>query len=124
MKEKFEEVRERLNGEKHEAFLEEAFGEYLTSSMTFTMGADSYTLCFYKGEVVDVIEGTPLTGIDFGIAGPVEGWVELYAHRNFSRAIAPKHGKLRHQGDLVRSMGNLNATAFVCRVLCEVVAGE
>lgn len=122
MIDKFEKVKELINGSRREAFFQEGFGDYLSGCMTFTMGEDSYTMAFYRGEMIEVMEGLPLTGMDFGIKGPAEGWQELFKHRNFSMAIAPKHGQLRHQGNLVRSMGNLNATAFVCRALCDVMA--
>lgn len=118
----FEAVQEAINGELAESFCQDAFGEYVTGSVTFSMGNQHYTMDFYNGTMLNVYEGLPLTGLDFGIAGPQEGWEQLFCHRNFSMAVAPKHGKLRHQGNLVRSMCNLNAMAFLCRALCDAVA--
>lgn len=117
----FEKVKELLNGEEHEKFLKDGFGEYVTGRITFTIGDNNYTMYFHEGTVVDVKEGIPLEGMDFGLKGPISGWKDLFEHRNFSKAVSPKHGKLRHQGNLIRCMGNLNATAYICRILCSIV---
>ncbi len=121
MKGKLLAVQKILNGEKAGDFKENGLGQYLTGDVTLTFDAESYTMTFHKGTVVEVLDGTNLTGVKMGVAGPTEGWQELYGHRNFSRAIAPKHGKLRLQGNMVKCMGNLNCLGYIARVLCEVV---
>ena len=118
----FEKVLERINGDLAEAFRLEAFGEHLSGLVTFSVGARHFTWAIHKGAVVEASEGVPLTGLELGVGGPEEGWEELFEHRNFSRAIAPKHGRLSLQGDLVKAMGNLNALGFLASALCEAKA--
>ena len=114
-------VKDILNGEEAATFKTEFWGEHLSGAVTLTFGTQPYTLTFYRGTVIEVVKGFPLTGTEFGVAGPEEGWQELYEHKNFHRAIAPKHGKLRLQGNMVKAMGNLNPLAFMARVLCRVM---
>lgn len=121
MLEKLRMVQDILNGEEAEQFKNEAFGQYLSGAVTLTFGDQPYTLTFYRGIVIEVVKGFPLTGTEFGVVGPEEGWKELYEHKNFHRAIAPKHGKLRLQGNMVKAMGNLNPLAYMARVLCRVM---
>lgn len=114
-------VQEKINGEEAEQFKTEGLGEYLTGDVALVIGAQPYTLSFHKGRIIEVIKGLPLTGVDFGVAGPVEGWQELFEHRNLYRAIAPKHGKLHLQGNMVKAMGNLNCLGYLAKVLCSVI---
>ena len=76
---------------------------------------------FTKEKIIDIVKGNPLTGADFSVVGPEEGWQELYADKNFFRAVAPQKGKLCLQGNMVAAMGNYNALAYMMKVLCEVV---
>lgn len=124
MLETFRATGERLNGELSSAFRTDGLGEYLSGAVTFLIGESPYTMFFHKGRVIEVQAGLPLTGLDFGVGGPENGWEELYAHRNFSRSIAPRHGKLSLRGNLVRAMGNLNCLGFIARTLCLVLAGS
>ena len=121
MQERLLKVQEIINGEKADDFKSNWLGKYLTGDVTLTFGSESYTIAFYKGSALEVLVGTNLTGVEMGVAGPMDGWQELYDHRNFSRAIAPKHGKLRLQGNMVKCMGNLNCLGYIARVLCDVV---
>lgn len=121
MKEKLLQVKELINNEKADDFKNNCFGQYLTGDVTLTFATASYTMTFNKGVIVEVMEGTNLTGIEMGVIGPQEGWQELYEHKNFSRAIGPKHGQLRLQGNMVKNMGNLNCLGYIARVLCSVV---
>lgn len=114
-------VCEKLNGEEAERFQNYGLGRYLTGNVTLVFGKQAYTLTFHKGTVIEVIKGTPLSGLQFGVAGPEEGWWELYGHKNFYRAIAPEKGKLSLQGNLLKAQGNLNSLDYLIRVLCSVV---
>jgi hypothetical protein len=121
MKEKLLKVQKIINGEKEDEFKNKCYGQYLSGDVTFTFGSESYTMTFLKGALIEVMDGVNLTGIEMGVIGPQEGWQELYAHKNFSRAIGPMHGKLRLQGNMVKCMGNLNPLGYIARVLCGVV---
>lgn len=121
MKEKLLQVQILINGEKAEDFKENGLGKYLSGDVTYTFAEKAYTMTFHEGTMIAITEGVKLTGIDMGVTGSNEGWQELYMHKNFSRAIAPKHGKLSLQGNMVRCMGNLNCLGYISRILCEVV---
>lgn len=121
MKEKLLRVQEIINNEKAGEFKDKWYGQHLSGDVTFTFGDRSYTMTFLKGTLVEVMEGVNLTGLEMGVEGPEEGWRELYAHRNFSRAIGPMHGKLRLKGNMVKCMGNLNPLGYIARTLCGVV---
>lgn len=121
MLEKLNRLKDVLNGSEADKFKNEGLGQYLTGDVTLTIGEKNYTMSFFKGTVVGLEEGIPLTGLDIGIAGPEDGWQELYQHHNFSKAISPKHGKLRLQGNMVRAMGNLNCLGYLAKALCRVM---
>lgn len=114
-------VQEKLNGEEAEKFKTDGFGIYLTGDVSLVFGDQSYTLSFHRGTVTEVVKGIPLTGVEFGVVGPEEGWQELYAHKNFYKAIAPEKGKLRLHGNMVKAMGNLNCLGYLANVLCAVI---
>lgn len=121
MLDKLNRLKDDLNGSKAEKFKTEGLGQFLTGDVTLLFGPKPYTMSFFKGTVVGLQEGIPLSGIDFGVGGPEEGWQELYQHKNFSRAISPKHGKLTLQGNMVRAMSNLNCLGYVAKALCNVM---
>ena len=121
MKEKLLKVQQIINNEKSEEFKNKWLGQYLTGDVTLTFGDKPYTLTFNKGTIIEVMEGTNLTGVEMGVTGPQAGWDELYGHRNFSKAIGPKHGQLKLQGNMVKCIGNLNCLGYIARVLCSVV---
>lgn len=118
MLQRLQSLQRKLNGD--DSFKKRAFAEYLTGSITLGFGREQYTLGIYKGTIIEVLPGVPLTGIDIGVAGPEEGWQQLHDHRNFSRAINPLHGKLSLQGNMIRAMSNINCLAYCCKTLCEV----
>ncbi|MDR3587165.1 MAG: hypothetical protein P4L59_17900 [Desulfosporosinus sp.] len=109
---------EKLNQDP--AFKKEGFGEYLTGTMTLGFGENQYTLAFYKGTILEVFKGIPLTGIDIAVIGPEEGWQKFYEHKNFYRAINPHHGKLSLQGNYIRAQTNINCLEYLCTKLCEL----
>lgn len=113
-------VQAKLNGEEAEKFKTSGMGAYLSGDVALVFGDQAYTLSFHRGTVTEVVKGIPLTGVDFGVAGPEEGWQELYKHKNFYKAIAPEKGKLRLQGNMVKAMGNLNCLGYLANVLCAV----
>ena len=121
MQESFLKVKKILNEELAQDFKNKGLGQYLSGDVTFTIGNQSHTMTFHKGTLIEVMAGNNLTGIEMGVIGPEDGWQELYQHKNFSRALGPKHGKLRLQGNMVKCMGNLNSLGFIARVLCSVV---
>jgi hypothetical protein len=121
MKAKLLKLQKIINNEKAEDFKNKWYGQYLSDDVTFTFGSKSYTMAFFKGTLIEIMEGVNLTGVEMGVIGPEEGWQELYAHKNFSRAIGPMHGKLRLQGNMVKCMGNLNPLGYMARVLCSVI---
>ena len=117
----FENVKIRLNGDLSTTFKETYYAEYFSGDVTLTMGDASYTLSIHNGDVIATIAGSPLTGLDIGVTGSEEAWAELYAHKNFHRAVSPRHGKLRLQGNLVRCMGNLNCLSCIVKTLAAEV---
>jgi hypothetical protein len=112
-------LQEKLNQDA--AFKTEGFGEYMTGSITLGFGDIHFTLALYKGNILEVFEGVPITGMDIGVAGPEEGWKEFYQHKNFYRAINPCHGKLSLQGNFIRAQTNINCIEYVCTKLSELV---
>jgi hypothetical protein len=114
-------VQEKINGEESERFKTEGLGQYFTGDVALIFGEQTFTLSFQRGTITEVFQGSPLTGVDFSVAGPEEGWQELYVHKNFYRAIAPEKGKLHLQGNMVKAMGNLNCLGYLAKVLCTVV---
>ena len=101
-------------------FMTKGFARFMTGSITLGFGAKNYTLAFYKGKILEVFEGIPLTGVDVGVGGPEEGWKMFYGHKNFYRGINPHHGKLSLQGNFIRAQTNINTLAYLCTKLAEL----
>lgn len=122
MLEKLTLLQQRLNAD--EAFKTKGFAQFMTGTITLGFGPKNYTFALYKGTILEVYEGVPLTGVDIGVAGPEEGWQMLYEHKNFYRGINPHHGKLSLQGNFIRAQTNINCLAYLCTKLTELVGGE
>ena len=102
-------------------FKTKGFGRYMTGSITLGFGPKQFTFALYKGTILEVFAGIPLTGVDVGVAGPEEGWQMFYEHKNFYRGINPHHGKLNLQGNFIRAQTNLNCIAYLCTKLTNLV---
>ncbi len=102
-------------------FKTKGFGQFMTGTITLGFGARQYTFALYKGTILEVFEGVPLTGVDIGVAGPDEGWRMFFEHKNFYRGINPHHGKLSLQGNYIRAQTNINCLAYLCTKLTALV---
>ncbi len=101
-------------------FMTKGFARFMTGTVSLGFGDKTFTFALYKGKILEVYEGIPLTGVDIGVGGPAEGWQMFYAHKNFYRGINPRHGKLNLQGNFIRAQANINTLAYLCTKLAEL----
>lgn len=102
-------------------FNTKGFAQFMTGNITLGFGAIQFTFAFYKGNILEVFEGVPLTGVDVGVSGPEEGWQMFYDHKNFYRGINPHHGKLGLTGNYIRTQTNINCLSYLCTKLTDLV---
>lgn len=74
---KFQALKELINGPEAEEFLNYWDGRFFTGNMTFIFDRTPYNLYFYKGAVVDVQIGVPAEGFYVGIRGTQAQWDEF-----------------------------------------------
>ncbi len=89
--EKFQLLKEMINGSEAEEFKSYWDGRFFTGDMTFVFDKTPYTMFFYKGTMVSVEMGTPANGYYVGIQGSSDQWETFFRHRNFQLAISIKH---------------------------------
>lgn len=124
MLDKFNKVKELINGREAETFKEKYFARFFTGDITLVFGETPYTLSFHKGTMIDTIKGTPLTGINFGLEGTQAKWDEFFEHRNFQLATSPPHNP-NHLGFLGSTLAfrqNNNVIAHLMRIIAKVMA--
>lgn len=115
--EKMEQLKELINGEEAEKFLNYYYGKFFSGDITLKEENQAYTLTFHKGKCVDIEEGIPNTGIDIGVEGSKKEWDKFSAHRSLS--VATNKGNadnLTTLGGAIRFRQNFNVVAQLIRV--------
>ena len=73
-------------------------------------------LTLTSGAITSVEQGEGLTGVDYALEGPLEGWHVFFRERGcLPHAINPLHGKLRLRGNLVLAAGDNWTLASIVR---------
>jgi hypothetical protein len=100
----FRALAERLNAD--DEFRELA--RWATARVGFSVtGHPTFALSLAAGRVTTVEEGEGLTGVDYAIEGPPEGWDVFFDERGcLPLAINSMHGRLRLRGNLVLAAGD------------------
>jgi hypothetical protein len=79
-------------------------------------GRPTVVLTLVAGFVTSVEDGEGLTGVDYALEGPPEGWGVLFEERGcLPLAINPMHGRLRLRGNLVLAAGDNWTLANIVR---------
>lgn len=79
-------------------------------------GHPTIVLTLASGVVLAAEEGEGVTGVDYALEGPPEGWDVFFAERGcLPLAINPMHGKLRLRGNLVLAAGDNWTLANIVR---------
>lgn len=122
---KFQALKELLNGPEAEEFLNYWDGRFFTGNMTFIFDRTPYNLYFYKGTVVDVQIGIPAEGFYVGIRGNQAQWDEFFSQRNFQLAISVKHCEhpFEQLGSALANRQNNTVVAQVMRLIAKVICG-
>lgn len=122
---KFQALKELINGPEAEEFLNYWDGRFFTGNMTFIFDRTPYNLYFYKGAVVDVQIGVPAEGFYVGIRGTQAQWDEFFSHRNFQLAISVKHCEhpFEQLGSALANRQNNTVVAQVMRLIAKVICG-
>lgn len=114
--EKFQKLKEMINGPEAEKFLNYWDGRFFTGDMTFIFDKVPYNLFFYKGKVIDVFMGKPANGYYVGISGSGEQWEDFFRHRNFQLATSIKHNPLCFE-NLGSALANRQNNAVIAQVM-------
>lgn len=124
MLEKFNKVKELINGQESEIFKEKYFARFFTGDITLVFDGTPYTLSFHKGTMIDTAKGKPLGGINFGLKGTQAQWDEFFEHRNFQLATSPAHNPNHFEflGSTLAFRQNNNVIAHLMRVIAMVMA--
>lgn len=119
MLEKLEKVKELINGPEAENFKEKYFARFFSGDITLVFDAVPYTLTFHKGTMIEVIQGKPLAGINFGLGGTQAQWEDFFEHRNFQFATSAKRNPkcFEFLGSSIASRQNNNVIAHLMRVI-------
>ncbi|MCI8512189.1 MAG: hypothetical protein HFE83_09375 [Lachnospiraceae bacterium] len=119
--EKFERLKELINGPEAEEFKNYWDGRFFTGDMTFLFDGTPYNLYFYKGTLVDVELGKPVNGYYVGISGDEEQWQEFFTKRNFQLAISVKHNErpFEQLGSALANRQNNTVVAQVMRLIAK-----
>jgi hypothetical protein len=122
--EKFEKVKELINGAEAENFKEKYFARFFSGDITLVIDKVPYTLTFHKGTMIDVMHGKPLNGINFGLGGLQAQWDEFFEHRNFQFATSAKRNPncFEFLGSPLAFRQNNNVIAHLMRVLAMVMS--
>lgn len=118
---KMEELKELINGDEAETFLNYYYGKFFSGDITLVEEDQSITLTLHKGKVIDIEEGIPNTGIDVGIEGTTEEWDQFTTHKSLS--VATNKGNalnLTTLGGAIRFRQNFNVVAQLIRVYAEI----
>ena len=121
--EKFQKLKESINGPEAEAFKNYWDGRFFTGDMTFIFGKTPYNVFFHEGTMIDVRIATPANGYYVGIKGAQEQWDAFFAHRNFQLATSIKHcdKPFEQLGSALANRQNNTVVAQVMRLLARVI---
>ena len=121
--EKFQKLKEMLNGPEAEEFKNYWDGRFFTGDMTFVFDQTPYNLYFYKGTVINVEIGVPANGYNVGIKGTQAQWDEFFSHRNFQLAISVKHcaHHFEQLGSALANRQNNTIMAQVMRLIAKAI---
>lgn len=124
MLEKFEKVKELINGSEAENFKEKYFARFFSGDITLIFDKTAYTLTFHKGTMIDVMYGKPLAGSNFGLGGSLEQWEDFYKHGNFQFATSAKRNPhcFEFLGSSIAFRQNNNVIAHLMRVIAMVMS--
>jgi len=124
MLEKFEQVKDLINGTEAVNFKEKYFARFFSGDITLVFDKVPYTLTFHKGTMIDVMYGKPLTGINFGLGGTQAQWEDFYKHRNFQLATSAKRNPncFEFLGSSLAFRQNNNVIAHLLRVIAMAMA--
>lgn len=119
MLETLKQLQEIVNGPESERTREWYFGKFFTGTIGLKLEDKGYTLGFYKGEMVSVEEGLPLSGADFGLAGSMDCWRDFFERGIFGFATAPPYQNplgLTVTGSVLCFRQNYNICAHICKL--------
>ena len=121
--EKFQKLKEMINGPEAEEFKNYWDGRFFTGDMTFIFDKTPYNMYFYKGTMIDVQIGQPANGYYVGIKGTQAQWDEFFAHRNFQLAISVKHCEhaFEQLGSALANRQNNTIVAQVMRLTAKAI---
>ncbi len=117
--EKFEKLRELINGPEAESFKNDWDGRFFTGDMTFVFDNVPYNVFFHEGTMVDVKISKPATGYYVGVKGTQAQWDAFFSHRNFQLATSIKHcaHPFEQLGSTLAGRQNNTVIAQVMRLL-------
>ena len=119
----FKELQQVINGPEAETTREWYFGKYFSGDIVLKIDDKNYIMTFYKGEMINVVEGTPLNGFDFGLSGTWERWDDFFKRGIFGFATAPAYQNplgLSVTGSVMCFRQNYNICAHVCKMLAKL----
>lgn len=119
----FKELQQVINGPEAERTKEWYFGKFFTGDINLKIDTQSFIMSFYQGEMINVVEGTPLSGFDFGLSGTWERWDDFFKKGIFGFATAPAYQNplgLTVTGNVMRFRQNYNICAHVCKELARL----
>lgn len=95
----------------------------VSAVFSFEIPGHTHTYRVIPGAIAEVVSGIPLTGNDFSVAGPIEGWRGILdGSMHLFWATNPFHGELEVKGDAVLMAGSMRTVFHVCSELQEVVS--
>lgn len=119
----FKELQEIINGPEADRTQNWYFGKFFTGTIGLTLGSEKYTMFFHKGIMIEVMQGTPLEGTDFGLAGDMERWKDFFRRGIFGYATAPAYQNplgLTVTGSVLCFRQNYNICAHVCKIFARL----
>lgn len=94
----------------------------MSATSTLDIPGHTHTYRVVPGVIASITPGVPLSGSDFWISGPLEGWREiLEGSAHLLRALNPLHGQLEVGGDMVLMAGSMRTVCHICMVLPQAV---
>lgn len=124
MLDKFAKVKELINGPEAENFKENNFGKFFTGEITLVFDKTPFVLTFYKGTLIDIVQGKSFAGVYVGLGGTWAQWAEFFEHRNFQLAISPKRNPncFEFLGSPLAFRQNNSVIAELLRIIARVMA--
>lgn len=121
--EKFQKLRDLINGSEAEEFKNYWDGRFFTGDMTFVFGNTPYNAFFHEGALIDVRITSPVNGYYVGVKGALEQWDEFFLHRNFQLSTSIKHCEKPFEllGSAIANRQNNTTLAQVMRLLARAI---